>query len=97
MLFVENNITLIFVCQIFLFFIFRLPVADNGAKYDLINPTNIPFGERNEDLPLVIRSWPTQCDPTMTSEQKFIIPATFSQQFACNIQTLPIDEKFFLQ
>lgn len=74
-----------------------LPVTDsNGAKYDLIN-SNITFGERSEDLPLVIRGWPTQCDTSMTSEQKFIIPASFSQQFACNIQTLPIDEKFFLQ
>ncbi len=80
-----------------MFICFRLPVADNGTKYDLINPGNLSFGERSDELPLVIRGWPTQCDPAISSEQKFIIPATFSQQFACNIQTLPIDEKFFLQ
>lgn len=62
-----------------------------------MNSANITFGEKNEEIPLVIRGWPAQRDASMISEQQLIIPASFSQQFACNIQTLPIDEKFFLQ
>ncbi|KFM73573.1 hypothetical protein X975_12141, partial [Stegodyphus mimosarum] len=76
-----------------------LPMENGSSKLDVIGSDKLRIGNRHsEEMSLVIRDWPSHPDPSICAEQKHLIPAeALSQQIACNIQALPIDEKFFLQ
>ncbi|XP_054708789.1 putative uncharacterized protein DDB_G0271982 [Uloborus diversus] len=75
-----------------------LSSVENDSKINLFSTESLSVPERStNEVPLVIRNWPPHSDPNACGEQKLIVPAALSQQFSCNIQALPVDEKFFLQ
>ncbi|GBM33391.1 hypothetical protein AVEN_169922-1 [Araneus ventricosus] len=76
-----------------------LPVNEkHDARIAVVSPDNILLGEKSADeVSMVIKGWPSHSESGQSPEQKMLLPTTFSQQFACNIQALPVDEKFFLQ
>ncbi|GFS72012.1 uncharacterized protein NPIL_652731 [Nephila pilipes] len=67
------------------------------SRLEIISPDNLLLDDKSDEVSMMMKEWPSHSDRSQSPEQKMLIPASFSQQFACNIQSLPVDEKFFLQ
>ncbi|KAF8784503.1 uncharacterized protein LOC129958678 [Argiope bruennichi] len=75
------------------------PLNDkNDAGMAVVSSDNILLGEKNaNEVAMVMKGWPSHSESNQSPDPKMLLPTHFSQQFSCNIQPLPIDEKFFLQ
>ncbi|GFR28073.1 uncharacterized protein TNCT_328481 [Trichonephila clavata] len=67
------------------------------SRLEITNPVNILPDNKSDEVSMMMKEWPSHSDRSQSPEQNMLVPASFSQQFACNIQSLPVDEKFFLQ
>ncbi|GFY77497.1 uncharacterized protein TNIN_123022 [Trichonephila inaurata madagascariensis] len=67
------------------------------SRLEITSPVNILPDNKSDELSMMMKEWPPHSDRSQSPEQNMLVPASFSQQFACNIQSLPVDEKFFLQ